>query len=290
MSDIEKDNDEKLANAGFADGFGGAPAPEKAAGTEVKSDAKTETPAAVDAVKAEPVAEAPEYVQITKSDWDKLQSAASNMLTPDKVKSMIGGTLGELEQRIVKKLQAVTPAGMTIDIPADAFAEMDAEFPELAAQLRKGLEKTLKNVRGTAPASQGNEKPDTEALHKLIEDAAGKLAERRETAMLDEEYPDWRATVGTINDKDNAFRKWLAAQGAVYEGRINNAKHAAPIIRAIERFEASKAALAAKPKAPAAKPNPQASRIRDAVQPKGDGGQPKPANTELEAFHEGFSS
>ena len=289
MPDIEKDDDEKTANDEFASGFTDIPTPKKAAGTEGKTEAKSETPTNAEAVTAAAAPETPEYIQITKADWENLKASAAKTEKFEGQFSKVFGTMGELQQ-IVKALQSATPKGMSIDIPADAFAEMDAEFPELAAQLRKGLEKTLKTVRGTGTASKGDEKPDSEALHKLIEDAAGKLAERREVAMLDEEYPDWRVTVGQFGDKDNPYRKWLAAQGAVYEGRINNAKHAAPIIRSIERFEASKAALTNKPKPQVPKPNPQAQRIRDAVQPKGDGGQPKPANTADDDFRSGFAS
>jgi len=287
---VETD-DNKQADLDFATGFtqdaptdATAPAaePKPTAKPAPKAEAKTE--AKVEA-KVEAKPSAPKYVQITQDQLDSLQAAAGKTASIEAQLSKVFGTMGDMQQ-VVRKLQAATPAGMSIEIPNDAFAEMEKDFPELATRMRDALEKVLKNVRGTAPSSA---EPDPEAVGKLVDSKAIK----REIEALDDVHPTWRAIVGAVDatgqhDPNNPFRKWLATQETAYQTKINATNSAAVISRALDKFIAdTKPASKVEPKS-APKIAARVDRIRAAIQPKGDGGQPPAPKTADDDFNAGF--
>lgn len=296
-------------DAGFESGFNDVPPittvtneaePQSQPASEPKAEAKTgEKPAD----KAKPEAEeAPEYIQVTKKDWESVQAAIGKMSDYDKQFSKAFGTTGALQQA-VKKLQEATPFGASIDLPADAFADMEADYPELANVLRTVLGKALKNVRGTRleekaaepEATQQPSEADQKSVSALIREAMHESARE----VLEDEYPDWRDIVGAVDaegnhDPNHPFRKWLATQDETYQHRINSTNSPGVIARAIERFQKE----STKPETKAEqKPAPQIAarrdRIASAVQPKGDGKPPtlpKSADDEEAAFEKGFAS
>lgn len=288
MADIA-DDDDKQFDAGFAEG---SPPPETA--VEITAKPPVEVPpkvgpkpaAEVVAAKVEP--EAPKYVQITQEQFDGLQAAASKTVTMETQFSKVFGTLGNMQQ-VVNKLQAETPRGMTVELPADVVSEMEKDFPELAAHFRSGLEKALKGIRGTGPASaSASPAADPEAVQKLV----STIALRHEVEALEDDHPTWREIVGTVDnegrhDPNNEFRKWLATQPAAYQQKINAANSARVIGNAIDKYLASKAAPAPKP---APKIAARTDRIRAAIPPRGDGGHQAPANSADDDFRAGFAT
>lgn len=290
MADIAVENADKQAQMEFASGFThDLLAPETAA--VVEGVPVIEEPAAVEA-QAEPVAEEPKYVQITQEQIDSWKSAAEKTAKLEAQLSKVFGTMGDMQQ-VVRALQSATPAGITVEIPADAFADMEKDFPELAAQSRSALEKALKGIRGTASVGTVAA-PDPEIVNKLVRDGMSAETIKREVAALEEDHPKWREIVGTVDangqvDPNNDFRKWLAKEPIEYQTKINSTNSAATISKAIEKFQASKTAIR-----PVLKQAPKiaarAAVIREAIQPKGDGGQPNPANSADDDFNSGFKT
>lgn len=111
---------------------------------EAKEDPKPEP------APAAPVAEGPKYVQITEEQYARLNAVADETASLKQQMSEAFGTMGNLQQ-VMNRLQSATPAGASVDISVEDFAELAEDFPELAGHTRKGLEKILKrlNVRGT---------------------------------------------------------------------------------------------------------------------------------------------
>lgn len=238
------------------------------------------------AVKAEAKSGAPpEFVQITKAQFERWEAAAKRNDDFEKQMSKAFGTIGDV-QKIVKTLQAGTPRGASIKIPEGAFAAMEKDFPELAQHTRAALEATLKGMEGTGGTSAH---VDTAGFERQIEDRVLKL----QAEDLEDAYPDWQKIVGAIDtrkgetpDPNNAFRKWLATKDKAYQDRVNGSNSAGVITRAIRAFKSE-----SKPAQTAVAPDPRAqvraSRIQDAVRPKGDGGQP-PAKGADDDFEAGF--
>ena len=286
--------DDTQADLDFAAGFDLDTPPTERPEGEQKSEPKSETKpvtkveqkvAAKPAPKPEPAP--PEYRQITRAEFDSLQSAAAKTADLEKQLSKAFGTLGDMQQ-VVKKLQTETPAGKAIELPADVVSEMEKEFPEIAGHVRSALEKAIKGIRGTGgePGTGAN----LEDVNRLVEAAAIK----NEIEALEDAHPKWREIVGVVDsegrhDPSNEYRKWLAKQDAGYQHRINTTNSSTVISRSIDKFLASKAAPA-KPKQPAPKVVARTDRIKAAIQPRGDGGQPAPSKTADDEFQEGFRS
>lgn len=293
MSETGTVADEKQADLDFSAGFATeTPPPEKATlvaaadvKIEVKPEPKVEPVVPKVVPKVQPKAPQPEYVRLTKEQFDRLDSAAAKTANYESQFSKVFGTMGEMQQT-VRKLQTATPAGQPVTLPADVVAEMEADFPELAGHVKTALEKTLKGMRGTggAPAPVF----DKDEMQRLVRAEAVK----NETEALEDSHPDWRDIVGAVDSEGKAnpahpFRIWLAKQPADYQFKVNSTNSATIISRAIDKFKASQAAPP-KPKVPTPKIVARQDRIRGAVQPKGDGGQPAPRKTDDDAFAEGF--
>ena len=242
---------------------------------------KAATPAA-----ATPAAtrQTPKYKQITEEEWTALSAAAAKTASLESQLSKVFGTVGNMQQAVAK-LRETTPAGAVVEIPDGAFAEMERDFPELAAHTRAALERVLKNVRGTGTAVAA---ADPEAVNTAVSERI--LA--HEIEALTDAHPDWRATVGAVSDgkydATNPFRQWLATKDAAYQAKLNATNSAAVIARAIDRFKAE----TKRPVVPAqaARVPARQDRIRAAIQPKGDGGLPTPTKTADDEFQSGFAA
>lgn len=247
--------------------------------------------------KTEPKAEdkpAPEYVQITKEQFERFEAAANKTGDFEKQFSKAFGSIGNMQQ-LLNKLQAATPKGEEIKLPDDVVDELKAEFPELAGHIRSALEKALKaGLRGT-----GEEK--TEADKDPVGEALRKERFKDAVEELEDAYPDWKQIVGAVGpgetpDPNHPYRAWLATQPADYQKRINETDNPRVVERSINRFkeyEAAEKAKATKKPEPT-KPNPQTESrkqaLREAVQPRGSGPEPTQTKTEADHFSEGFAA
>lgn len=289
--------EEKQARADFESGMPEEVAPAKR-GAKPEAAEKPEPKPAAKAADPAPVAKPPEpkYVRVTEEQFAALNAAAAKTASFETQLSKAFGTIGNM-QKVLTTLQAATPRGFKVEIPKDAFAAMERDFPELAQHSRAALEATLRGLTGTGPA---NAEIDPEQLTRLVGEHAAKLrAERTEEEVeaLVDIYPDWRKIVGAVNtlagevpDPNNPYRKWLATQPADYQARLNSTNSAAVISRSISRFQTETKTVVAKPPAANLQAQLRAARIRDAVQPRGDGGQAPPARTDDDEFMAGFAS
>lgn len=246
--------------------------------------ARPEKPAPAATPRAEATTETPEFIQVTAKDWAEIKAAAAKTASYDQQLSKVFGTLGNV-QKVISGLQSTTPAGRKVEIPKDAFAGMEKDFPEIAQQIRGALEATLSGMHGTG----ANDAPALDIEAKLAAYTA-----KRELEILEDAYPEWRQIVGAVDvrneqpDPNNAFRKWLATKDAAYQNRVNTSESAAVISRAIRLFREETKATP-KP-APTQRDTARADRIRGAVQPRGDGAAVPAGRTEDDDFLAGFNS
>lgn len=278
----ETDEATKLAeaeDAAFASGF-----PEKGAEKTPDPPAKPE-PAAPESAPAK-VEEKPEYVQIGKKEWDEVRAAAAKTASYDAQLSKLFGTTGNLQSNL-QKLTATKPATEVprkVELPKDAFAAMERDFPELAQQTRAALEAALAGI----PAGS-----DIDAAK--VEGMLATFAAKREIEALEDDYPEWRKIVGAVDitreqpDANNPFRLWLATKDATYQARINGSESAAVIARAIRTFQTETKAPPALP-AKTPRSDARAERLKEAVQPRGDNAGAAPGKSDDDEFLAGFNS
>jgi hypothetical protein len=270
------------------------PAPKPQLLTKDKVEAKKPEPASLPAKPKEPAAQPVEYVQITKEAFAALDNAAKRVPILEQRLDKAFGTMGDV-QKIVRTLQAATPAGVKVEFPKDAFDEMAKDFPQLAGQMKKELERILAGVKGTAPSAEAAKaaEVDPNVLKTMIDDGVSQRYVKDQVEALDDEFPDWRKIVGQVDitkqqpDTKNPYRKWLATQPEDYQARINGTNSAAVIAASIRKFQAA-AKVAAPPKKPATlKQVAHAAKMREAIQPKGDRG-PVSSGHKVDEFEEGF--
>jgi hypothetical protein len=258
-------------------------------GHEKKPAAKPEAAAKAEDTAKVPPPPKPEYVKITRKDWDEVRAAAARTASYDSQLSKAFGTIGGL-QKALTDLRNEGPRTGKFEIPKDAFADMERDFPELAQQTRAAMEKALRGVTG----SPGAASIDPDEMKRLVAEHATQVRIDAEIEALEEDHPDWRKIVGQVDtskqqpDPNNAFRKWLATKDAAYQARLNSTNSAAVISRAISRFRSE--TKPAPPPAPTLQQQLRNARIKGAVQPRGDGGQPAQANTDEDEFAAGFNS
>lgn len=281
----EPENDVALAaaeDAAFASGFP-APPPEKtkpgAADKPAKVEAETPKPAA-------PPVEKPDYIQVTRREWDEIKARSASH---EGQFSKAFGTIGNL-QKLVNGFGERAPNGRKVEIPREAFAEMEKDFPELAHQVRAAMELGMTGMGGT-----GGGGPTTEGITEQIMATLATQQAKRELETLEDQHPDWRTIVGAVDiqkqqpDPNNGFRQWLGTKSAAYQTRLNNSESAAVISNAIRTFQ-----IETKGGRPAAATNSRddarAERIREAVQPRGDNAGAASGPSDDEEFMAGFNS
>jgi hypothetical protein len=294
--------DEAQAQADFDSGMPDAPVASKPGAKadtkpEPKLDAKV-PPAKPEIKPAVVKPPEPKYVRVTEDQFTAWNAAAAKSALYEKQFSTAFGTIGNM-QKVLTALQTATPRGFKVEIPKDAFADMERDFPELAASNRKGLEAIFRGITGTGPA---NAEVDPEQMSRLIAEHAAKLRTDGERARLvadmkelEQDHPDWAKIVGKVDtlngekpDPNNLFRKWLATKPPGYQRRINSAESGVVISDAIDLYQSEVKAPATP--VPSLKDQLRTARIRDAVQPRGDGGQAAPRNTDEDDFAAGYAS
>jgi hypothetical protein len=263
------------SDADFGAGFSGK-------ATERPSAKEKPEPAETPRVTEDPE---PEHVKITAKEWADIKAAAAKTASYDQQLSRLFGTTGNIQKLLNEsKAQATAPTGRKVEIPKDAFAEMEKDFPELAQQTRAALEAALSGVPGTGA--------DVDA--GKIEAMLASTIAKREVDAMEEEFPDWfkivgrPAVPGEPADHTTGFRKWLATKDADYQARINNTESPPVLSRAIRQFQRETKAAQSAPVTP--RSDARADRIRAAVQPKGDNAGAAPGKTDEDEFEAGFKS
>lgn len=289
---IDTANDEKQAQIDFESGMAAEESPDN-------------IPAVVaDAIVAEPEATppaqpaVPEYVQLTRDQFAMLDAAAQRTVALEHQLSRVFGTVGNMQQ-IVNDLKSQTPRGAPITVPKDAFAGLAKDYPELAEQLRVGLETTLKGAVGTGAA---NAEVDPAKLHMLVGQYVAHREMERAVEALNDAYPTWREIIGAVDANrgqtweayypNNAYRRWLVTKDANYQQRLNMTNDPSIVMRSIRLFQSETRAK------PTTSPGNGRSRLankffaakaRAAIQPRGDGGRAAPSET-TDDFESGFAT
>jgi hypothetical protein len=258
---IENDDD-------FNAGFDNKP-------TAAADNVPTETPA------QEQVA-APEYVQITKSDWESLNSRAAKV---DQIEATLGkrfdqafGKMGGLERKLAE-MQAAAPEGQVAQISDEDFAEMAEDYPELAAMTVNGLNKVLGKMKAGG-GSTITEEVVTERMRAVESRIRAEVSE----VSLETAFPGWKKEVRTPR-----FDAWLNSQADDVKVLAESPQYgdAAQMLRLYS--ESLKApAPTPSPKNPAA--SSRQRQIAAAVPPRGDGGRPSiSSSSEDDEFNSGFT-
>lgn len=283
MAETERviDQTEEQAAASFAAGFDEAlPADTATApgsGTPAQQPEQPETPPA------------DEYVQLTKKDFEKLMAATAKVETFAPQFDKVFGTIGNLQQQqqqLIGRLQSATPAGATVQIDDEDFAELKENFPELAGQTKAAIERIFKKANLTGTGAPATVTFDEEK----VREAWKSQRIREELEELTDLHPDWQTIVGRPEDESNEFRQWLAKQPEDYRNRVTMTTSARVTARAIDQFLEQKrqpAQQAAQPSNAAA--NIRRARLAAAVPPTGTGARPAPQRpTAEDEFRSGF--
>ena len=292
MAEVNTAELEAKVDAAFGAGFSDTPPVIPAKVVEKPEPAKPVTAAPV------PVPEKPEYIRVTKKDWENTKARLGNISVLESQVAKLTGSMPKADaiiQQAVERFQSQTPAGVTVEISDEDFAEMAADFPELAKTTRAAFEKVFKkaNVRGTGtPAAM-----DPDAINKAVDarlkardDAAVAATREKEMTGLAETYPDWGKIVGqpiamgTTTPVETPWRKWATT----HDQAALSTDSPAEVKASIAKFMASQ-----KPATPA--PDRGAARravIADAVTPRAEGGTPPIAQRETaeDAFGKAFKA
>jgi hypothetical protein len=244
---------------------------------------------------AAPIAE-PKFVQVTEDDLATLRQTATSLTeikaAMDKGLGTVFGKMGSLEQTL-RGLQEQTPFGQGLVLTEKHLAELKEDFPDLTANMIKGLNRALGTLKGTGGAPNGALTPET--INKLITDAVTASEQRIEDTLLTKQvagkHKDWLDTINgpvgpdgfrhgvDAEGKPTAYRQWLAKQPAEYQQTISETRDPQAVIASIDDFK----------KAPAGSPgSSRSTRLKEAVPPKGSAGAVPTGQTEDDGFQAGL--
>ena len=277
---------EEQAAAAFAAGFD-SDAPQPQAATPPPVAATTEAPP----VQEEPKADeppAPKYVQLTEEQLVQIMATVDQTASLKKGLDSVAGTVGNV-RKALDQVRSQTPSGAVVEITDEDFAELKEDFPELAGHTRAALERILKRTNLTGTGAPATPTFDPEATRRT----AAEIVHQQGLDDLNDLHPGWEDIVGTPDDANNEYRKWLATQPEKYQDLIRSTYSATITSRSIDRFKAAqaKAAAAARPQTPARPNASRRDRIQAAVQPRGNGQAPAPHTpTPEDNFRAGFNS
>lgn len=291
-------DDELGTDADFDAGFTGAPTEtpgnqaeaaedkqlgDAAAGIPEEQPAGDGQPSTTETPAAETQAPAPEFVQVTREDFTKLMQRAEEV---DNLKSTVQqnadkvfGTIGGI-QRILNDLKA-QPSGQPLQLSEADFAELTAEYPELAALTTKGIQRVLEKLPARTAAV------DPAAIDKVVQERTATVRTEVIDSHLDAVVEgDWREEV-----KKPEYAAWIEKQPDEVQalGASESLRDAAKLMRLYKAHRDTPPAPPAQTQ-PAQQPSPTRSRvIAAAVAPKGAGVTPvRPS--EDDDFESGFKS
>lgn len=291
---IEQQSEETAAlDAAFEAGFSGAPTETPETESKESSETKQEDQKEQ---QQEKQAE-PEHVQITRQEWDALQSKLSEIDTLRSSNDKAFGKIGGIE-RIIQQFQQQTPSGQQVEITDDDLKELSAEYPELAQGMLKSLQKIAGKLKGTGGAAP----IDPSEIEKIVDArTAAKMRpdEQSELEVLHELHPDWHQTIWKDQQagvKQPEFAEWLNTLPKSIARKFENSMDGEYIASKLSQFKAwsaEKKAAAAKAEADKQQSSKTKTntRMAAAVQPRSGGAtKTQAATTEDEGLNAGFYS
>lgn len=257
---------------------------------ETDPAAATETPADRDGQNSTPgepqqpaESQPEEPLRLSRAEWERITSTVGEL--ERRVKKQMddyGGRIGGLQQAL-QHIKDQVGRGRAVAITDEDFAELKADFPELADMTRKGLERVLGRIGASAGAAVD--------IAALRDDIARDQARRR----LEEEHEDWAAIVGIPDESgkipDTPFRQWVATKPTDEQEKIWSSWNPRYLSRVLTEFKSTQAKKTDEKPNVATKTTVRQSRLASAVPPKGAGGGGAASNeplTEAQAFLEAF--
>lgn len=239
MSGEEQVYSEASADADFDSGF--TPDLDTPTATPaVENDHESaEATAPAPAPEAQP---APKFAQVTEDQYRELFEKASQVdqtrAELNKIRDTVFGSLGGLKQSI-DRMQA---QGGRIELSADDFADLRAEYPELADVQLKVFNKILARQPGGAVIP---EELETRVVQKF-NDELGSRVDRTRGEIIDSHLDavvdgDWKQVAGSAE-----FNKWLETAPPDIKAleASMSVRDAARVLRAFVKAKAAPAASA----------------------------------------------
>jgi hypothetical protein len=265
-------SDTSQADAAFGAGFEGK---ETAAPVKETPDAGQPTGA-----KDDPK---PEYVQISKAEWDKVIAAAEKTTAHEKQFSTVFGTIGKTKQTLEQSVAEVRALidGRKNELSTAAYTKLKDQFPELAEMAKEMVEARL---AGLPPPQQPI---DDDTFQKKVAEATNK----REMKFLTRDFPTWQQIVGSPPmpgqpPVETPFRQWLAGKDEEFRNELLETDAPSDIAYAIRLFQRETKTPAKSTPRPVT--DDRAERLRDAVQPRGDSAAAPTTHPREDAFAAGF--
>ncbi len=298
MADVNTAEAEAKADAAFGVGFTGTPPTEVAKVVEEAKPEAESKPAPVAAPAPAPKPEKPEYIRVTRQEWDNHKAMFGKVATLEGQIAKVTGSIPKtdaLVQQIIEKVRAETPAGLAVEFSKELFAELAEDYPVLAEQLERALNQG--KVKGTGAPEKAAAAAEPVDLEKAVETVLTKRADKEaadkresEAKALIEAFPEWGKIVGrpidmgTKEPVETDWRKWATTN----DPKALSTDSHAEVMASIQKFNDSKTA----PSTPSRPDRADTRRaaIADAVTPRFDGSPPplaQPKSAE-DAFGEAF--
>lgn len=306
VAEVNTAEETAKVDAAFGAGFGDTPPPAPPVAKVEDRPVAEPAPKLVVTAPA-PKPEKPEYVRVTKQDWEKHNAMFGKVASLESSLAKLTGSMPNeerLTQQIIAKVRSETPAGQVVAFSKEDFAEIAEDYPDLAERLEKVLNRG--KVKGTGPIDPEKTPPagagDPVDIDKAVETALTRRAEKEATVVREKEgkdlleaYPNYREILGSpdVTDgppKETPWRKWLATQPADYQEKTLATWSPAEVKASIDKFTNDT-------KAPPAPAKPDKAAIRraiteDAVTPRTDGAAPplnQPPSVD-DAFASGYKT
>lgn len=259
--------------AEFTAGYDAAPPTET---PDLAAEKPKEEPQVAQA-PAEPAA--PEYVQLTRQQFDDLQSRTSKSEeAATKLQQSLDkafGKLGVVEQ----DLRSRATAPVAGEISDEDFAELKALDPDIARMVSEGLKSASKKLQLQVPEI------DSAPIEALVEQRVSQRLEQvaieTGTRQLNRAHPGWQQLIqkpdGSLTPD---FEAWFQKQDESLRADVL-AFDAQATSEAIGKFK--------KHREDAAKAATRTNRLDEAVNPRGTGG-PARGTSDKDEFYAGYEA
>lgn len=248
----------------------------------------------------EPVAETPKlFAGKTEAELTALLNEIPSMKEGFRKQiDNLAGNHGALKSAF-QRLQQDTPKGQPVKVTDEDFAEMQAEFPELAGMYKKSLESVLS--RGNASSGTFDPALIDERVNKLVMQKVSDERVAIHRDILSGNTPDWETVIGIPDEAKfeqlirqgksesealaeatpkTEYRSWLATQPKEYQQQIASSNNAFQVNASIQEFRKSQEQIVKKQEQ-------SKQRLANVIQPQGSVAA-RPTVSEQQAADEAF--
>lgn len=227
---------------------------------------------------------APEYVQLTRQQFDDLQTRIAKFdelsVKQQQALDKAFGKLGVVEQDLRTKV--VAPVGG--EISDEDFAELKALDPDIARMVSEGLKNASQKLRLQVP--EIDPAPIEELIEKRVSERLQRHAIDTGVKQLNRSHPGWQDLVQDAEGKVKPdFVAWLDKQDEGFRADVL-AFDMSATADAITKFKEHAAAQ----QAAANKAATRTNRLDEAVNPRGTGGPAKSGTSDTDEFYAGYGS